>query len=923
MLTRKRTLTHLRACILAALLYVAGMQVAAHASQTAEQDSIAAIADRLGRFCKHIPQEQVFVHMDNTCYYLGDTIYYKAYVVRADSLTATDISGVLYVELLNQDGYLQERQTLRLTDGQAHGSFCLPDTSYAGFYELRAYTRWQLNWGAHEHPHCPNAHKWFLSKSMAEDFFRDYDKLYSRVFPVYDKPSTPGNYLQEVTPRPLRRHYPKSHQEEKAILHFYPEGGTWVAGAAQEIAFEASSHGRHLLGQVAVLDEKGDTIAEATTENRGRGTITLLGHHGSAYKCTFKDNDGHTATAKMPDVKEQGVILSVLEKPDKLAIKIHRERMGDSVLAMSILLSGRLVYNKEIGKDTLEISTKHFPPGIAQLTIYDTQRRIWADRLVFVHPHKIETSQVTLSLPDTMARMQPYARMELKLSGHKSGRVSVSVQDRDTSPTTQDNGCIVTEMLLSSQIRGFVENPRYYFQEKDSTRKRHLDLLLRVQGWRRYNWVDMTHDLHMREPFEPSPILCGDMSRYTPLDQEDYFCPRPTDDLDEQRAKMRTGGNGGPKLEDMLALTGSGSHALLNDGKENSTNGFYSSLRSDPADHQFLSKLKKDGMVRAELAVVTNSDNRLAQKVVRTRDGHFCMQIPHSDSPYFLYLVGADLGERRELMLDGDEYPKYSVRTRPFFPRYAKPYEYYQVTLDSTGSTGLRDGGDSNVTNLSEVTVKARRKGLGKVLLDKPVMTLDAYEAFNQTVDAGLSPAWYAGALSFTLNLARLYIGDMGIKVSYDIERRWNGRTGSSNIPQSDFLRYNHLRNLHKVRIYTDYAPRLEGDPRYESPNQPPVTISLECLSDNMQRTTYRDRRYLMTGYNVCEEFYQPHYESLPPPEHKDFRRTLYWNPDLQLDQDGHATIIFYGNSQETSPTVTVEGIADDGTLLSGRSELP
>ncbi len=669
-----------------------------------------------------------------------------------------------------------------------------------------------------------------------------------------------------------------------------------------------------------MLDEQGDTIAVAQTENRGRGIITLQGQYGRAYQCAFRDSEGRTAKVRMPDVEGQGVILSVREEADRLVVRVHREHMGDSVLGLSVLLGGRLAHSQRVGRDTLEIPTTHLPPGIAQITIYDIHMRIWADRLVFVHPYGVETSNVTLSAPAEEGKMQPYARRELRLRGPAGGRLSVSVRDRGTSPSTLDNGCMATEMLLASQVRGFVEDPLYYFQERDSTHKRHLDLLLRVQGWRRYRWEDMTHGRQMREPFEPSPILSGDMSRYTPLDQEDYFCPIPTESFEQLKAKMRTGGNGGPKLEDVLGLTGNESHGLEGDEWDTQT-GFYSSLRHDPADRQFLSKLKKDGMVRAEFAVVVNSDRQFAQKVVRTRDGHFCMQMPHSDSPYFLYLIGADLGERREIMLDGDEYPKYSVRMRPFFPRYVKPYGYYQTIHDSLVYRAGRDSGE--VTNLSEVTVKARRKGLGKVLLDKPVMVIDAYEAFNQTVDAGLSPAWYAGALSYTLNLARLYIGDMGIRTSYDIERRWNGRSGSANIPQADFLRYNHLRNLHRVRIYTDYAPRLEGDPRYESPDQPPVTISLECLPDDMQRTTYRDRRYLMTGYNVCEEFYQPHYESLPPPEHRDFRRTLYWNPDLRLDQDGQATIHFYGNSQETSPAVTIEGITDDGTLLSGRSVQP
>ena len=88
-----------------------------------------------------LPQEMAFIHMDNTCYFLGDTLYYKAYVQRSDTGKPTNLSEVLYVELLNQDGYLVERQVLRLKGGQASSSFCLEDTLYAGFYELRVYTR--------------------------------------------------------------------------------------------------------------------------------------------------------------------------------------------------------------------------------------------------------------------------------------------------------------------------------------------------------------------------------------------------------------------------------------------------------------------------------------------------------------------------------------------------------------------------------------------------------------------------------------------------------------------------------------------------------------------------------------------------------------------------------------------------------------
>ena len=154
-----------------------------------------------------LPQEKVYVHLDNTCYFVGDTIWYKGYVTRSDKGTLTDMSKILYVELLTPDGFLVERQQLEMPNGTANGAFVLTDSLYAGYYELRAYTRWMLNFGQYEHPHAQWSEDAFYNKEMAKDFFRDYEKLYSRVFPVYDKPKEPGLYTKDMTLRPLRRYF--------------------------------------------------------------------------------------------------------------------------------------------------------------------------------------------------------------------------------------------------------------------------------------------------------------------------------------------------------------------------------------------------------------------------------------------------------------------------------------------------------------------------------------------------------------------------------------------------------------------------------------------------------------------------------------------------------------------------------------------
>ena len=98
---------------------------------------------------KELPvQEKVYLHFDNNCYFQGDTIWYKAYVVLADDNSPQPLSRILYVELLNEQGYIVERQQLPISkNGQANGQFAIADSAFAGFYEIRAYTKWMLNFG--------------------------------------------------------------------------------------------------------------------------------------------------------------------------------------------------------------------------------------------------------------------------------------------------------------------------------------------------------------------------------------------------------------------------------------------------------------------------------------------------------------------------------------------------------------------------------------------------------------------------------------------------------------------------------------------------------------------------------------------------------------------------------------------------------
>ena len=184
-------------------------------------------------------QEKAYVHLDNTCYFIGDTIWYKAYVMRADNLHFTDMSRILYVELLSPDGLVVERQQLIISDkGYCCGDFALQDSLYSGFYEIRAYTRWMLNFNVTEHMNVRKDRESFYNFLIAKDYFRQYDALYSRVVPIYTKPDSAGNYsAKRMYVRPKQRIVKPATEELKVT--FYPEGGHIINGKTANIAFEA------------------------------------------------------------------------------------------------------------------------------------------------------------------------------------------------------------------------------------------------------------------------------------------------------------------------------------------------------------------------------------------------------------------------------------------------------------------------------------------------------------------------------------------------------------------------------------------------------------------------------------------------------------------------------------------------------------
>lgn len=889
------------------------------------------LLSRLQAFGKRLPQEQVFIHMDNTCYHLGDTIFYKAFVRREDHGHPTNISGVLYCELLSNDGFLVERQAIRLSGGEGDGSFCLNDSLlYAGFYELRAYTKWQLNWGRTSKEHGTWIHKYFFNDEMADDYFQDYEKLYSRVFPVYDRPLSAGENYHDMTLRPLASYYKQDNSVPKTLLQFFPEGGELVADIPTRVAWEARNESGVCLDGTLRISLPDGTEITSHTLNRGRGLFDITAPKGATLKASFTPDadqsdrgasDARPATAELPEVQDVGVALHV--ETDTAAIHVRcaaSPSVDTQHLGVTIMHAGVLCHFSSLAEG--DIHFRPTKPGVYQTTVFDTEGRVYADRLSFYRPTGFSTLTMEISGVKS-GKYQPFEHITIQLRGLPESSVAVAVRDAASTEFTYDTGNILTEQLLSSQIRGFVPHPQWFFQEDTPQRRQALDLLLMVQGWRKYSW----HEMAVPGTFELTHAPEGRFMHWQGQ-INNYSLAKSTE-----------------------LYSGRGKEMTPTDGKEKEMEKSYeySSVAQEASERSE----RKQNALKHPMALHAEFAQPGSESVIgdMTSQGSFALDFPAYYGEFFFFLGASDTTKWKKghapiwtqngrTKSDEVDYPEFYVKLDPAFPRFPKAYDYYQSHLAPMPmESPLYNSMDADVRLLSEVTVGARRSGRRKFAQWKPAFVVDAYEAFNTTCDAGLTPGYFVDASRFIRDVALAYLADMGCQKSYDVSSSMDGKslvertarqrekqkTGMQDIPESttnisdwEQRLYNYLWNLSDVKVYTDFSPRNEKNRDRLSRSFPTVHVDLVKMPDGGERNYQRNRRWKMKGFSVAEEFYSPDYSGRPLPPY-DYRRTLYWNPSVTLDHEGCATVTLYNNSTPTFVQVSAEGWSKDGISQSGK----
>ncbi len=497
------------------------------------------------------PAEKIYLQLDKSAYTPGDTLWFKAYLFNAPTLGLSAKSALMYLSIVTDSNVVVKRQRLPVENGLSWGNISLKDLP-AGTYTLVAYTQWLQNFK----PDCFFRKQFTIADDAGSNWLANYTSssimtdgkeqahvklLLSDVY----KTAVAGKPVQLMVMKGRRRLYRQTIQtDEKGLIditfnlpgkpgdiriiasdargnrvniplnfnrpqdadvQFMPEGGDLMADLPAHIGFKAIGlDGKGINVSGVVLDREKQVVANFTTQHLGMGSFNLpVVNKGESYTAKVTLPGGAIREFPLPDVKNEGIVLNVINSASEDSVKIliaatdKIARLGESYFligkAREVICYGAMVDFKNSTSISQKISKRLFPSGITHFILLDMKNRPLNERLIFINRHddlhlNISTDKIAYSPHDSIA-----LRISINdaLGNPVAGNFSLAVTDDAlVHPDSLNNENIITRILLTSELKGYVEEPNYYLNTNDAASKEALDNLLLTQGWISYSWPD-------------------------------------------------------------------------------------------------------------------------------------------------------------------------------------------------------------------------------------------------------------------------------------------------------------------------------------------------------------------------------------------------------------------------------------------------
>jgi hypothetical protein len=448
-------------------------------------------------FCQQVNNnavEKTYLQFDKPYYAISDTIYFKAYLTLGAENKLSALSGILYAELIGPENKIVRALRLQIIAGTASGDFVLADTLKSGSYRVRAYTRWMRN--------------------------EEEDALFEKVIPVggiVPKRIPEGGEISKTKSRAIVS------QTNKTDMQFLPEGGSLIAGNYSRIALKVvDPNGLGKAAKGVVTDETGGEVTKFETGHAGMGSFTFVPKEGKTYKAAITFADGSITTVELPKAQANGYTLSLNNSgPDTIRIRIAGG--GNSPMQKLRLVAqacGKVYYAVENDSEnkyfSVAIPKSKFPAGVVQFTLLSSSGEPLNERLAFIENFDKATLDLKPDRQTYSSRQKINIQFNAKNKDNKpsAGSYSVAVIDEDKVPADSLNETnILTNLLLTSDLKGNVEQPNYYFNHPSEKTRADLDNLLLTQGYRHFTWKQLADTTAPKFQAESSITISGTVKR--------------------------------------------------------------------------------------------------------------------------------------------------------------------------------------------------------------------------------------------------------------------------------------------------------------------------------------------------------------------------------------------------------------------------
>ncbi len=889
------------------------------------EDDIPEILSRLEKFRKSYPQEKIHLHLDKPYYSIGDTIYFKAYVVNAERNRPTAISNILYVDVIDEQKRI--RQTLRrpITDGISWGTVELADSLSEGNYRIRAYTNWMRNFdeayffdrqvavGAGlDNAIIASASVMRNSSKEKGDSLRvSYQSMhgsslsgnevtYSIRFDQKEvqkgkgqidaagrlRIGLTGNHprnqpLAEIVTRikidnknTITKLIPFAMPVKQYAVQFFPEGGQLINDLPACIGFKAvngDGSGADVSGEIG--DDSSGTRIAFKSGFAGMGRFQFTPQSGHSYHALVRYKDGTEEKKALPKAVDQGYVLAADNAgPEKVTITIAAKGTKPFGYVTLIAQNNNRTYFSETislmdGSATVAVSKKKFPSGIVQFTLFGEALRPVAERLVFINHQDALRIGMLLNQASYNKREQVQMTLAVKDSEGNPvmGNFSVAVTDGNAVPHEKTKGSgLLSNLLLTSDLRGSIEQPDYYFTDITDEKQRELDNLLLTQGWRRFEWKEVLADKYPATPFavEKNLAVSGNVLS---LKGEPVAAAKVT---------LLSKNGTGFMLD---AVTGADGSFTFNDFEFTDDKPFV--VQAETAAGRRDVQVKLTGFVPAPVGET--------KKFPGAGNGSSALQ------PYLVYSARR-YGEMKKFGLlqnNANMLEEVTVKAQ----RLTKVQEAVAPSANLNGP-----GNADQILTYEELR---NCSDLGQCLQGKIRGVI-----FKLMVDPNENPRFQVPKL---MAYSALGMGKPMLVILDGMDLSTGSSQDIRNIPAGNIQSIEVLRSGAYLSVY---GTRASGGVLVVTTKKGNIDYNAglyKKAATNNSNTLFTTAK----GFTSYRKFYTPDYSRPVGATMPDLRSTVYWQPNVETDDNGKATLSFYNADNPATYNIIIEGITADGKL--------